>query len=127
MAIDFSKNGSWTLKPVSSDLVKNDLKDMLASGETLLLTAQAAREFVVFTGKRVMVLDVQGITGSRKSITSLPYSKVQYFSVRTPGFGELIPESELQLVFFGGYTAKFAFKGNIDIEKLTAAVAAQVL
>ena len=88
---------------------------------------QAAREFVVFTGKRVMVLDVQGITGSRKSITSLPYSRVQYFSVRTPGFGELIPESELQLVFFGGYTAKFAFKGNIDIEKLTAAVAAQVL
>lgn len=46
---------------------------------------------------------------------SMPYSKNQFFSIQTPGFAELVPDSELFLMFSNGFTAKFEFKGDVDI------------
>lgn len=76
---------------------------------------QTVRDQLVFTNKRIISIDVQGLTGKRKSFGSMPYSKVQYFSVQTPGFVEIFPDSELFLMFTNGFTAKFEFKGNVDI------------
>ena len=45
----------------------------------------------------------------------MPHSKIQYFSVQTQGFLEIFPDSELFIMFTNGYTAKFEFKGNVDI------------
>lgn len=43
------------------------------------------RDYVVFTNKRLIACNVQGITGSKKDFTSLPYSKLQAFSIETAG------------------------------------------
>ena len=83
--------------------------------------------FVYKYPSRIISIDVQGITGKRKSFSSMPYSKVQYFSVQTPGFAELIPDSELFLVFSSGFTAKFEFKGNVDIGKIGRMISEYVL
>ena len=44
------------------------------------------RDYVVFTNKRVISVNVQGLTGKKKDFTSLPYSKVQAFSIETKLF-----------------------------------------
>ncbi len=76
---------------------------------------QTVRDQVVFTNKRIISIDVQGITGKKKSFSSLPYSKIQYFSIQTPGFAELFPDSELFIMFSNTFTARFEFRGNVDI------------
>ena len=73
---------------------------------------QTVRDQLVFTNKRIIAIDVQGVTGKRKSFTTLPYSKVQFFTIQTPGFMELFSDTELLLMFSNGFTAKFEFRGR---------------
>ena len=77
--------------------------------------------------KRIIAVDVQGITGKRKSFSTMPNSKIQYFSIQTPGFGELIPDSELFIMFSNTFTAKFEFKGGVDIGKIGRMISEYVL
>ena len=88
---------------------------------------KTVRDQLVFTNKRIIAIDVQGITGRRKSFSSMPYSKVQFFSIQTPGFAELVPDSELFLMFSNGFTAKFEFKGNVDIGAIGRMISEYVL
>ena len=73
---------------------------------------------LVFTNKRIISIDVQGLTGLKKSFAIMPYSKVQFFTIQTPGFAELVSDSELYLMFSNGFTAKFEFRGSVDIGAL---------
>ena len=88
---------------------------------------QTVRDQLIFTNKRIVSVDVQGITGKRKSFSTMPYSKIQYFSIQTPGFAEIIPDSELFIMFSNTFTAKFEFKGNVDIGKIGRMISAYVL
>ena len=88
---------------------------------------QTVRDQLVFTNKRIISIDVQGLTGKKKSYATMPYSKIQYFSIHTPGFAELIPDSELFLMFSNSFTAKFEFKGNVDIGKIGRMISEYVL
>ena len=82
-------------------------------GETVMSTFQTVRDMVVFTNKRIITINVQGITGTKKDYTSLPYSKIQAFSVETAGLLDL--DCELELWFSGLGKVKLEFKGNFDI------------
>lgn len=57
----------------------------------------------------------------------MPYSKIQFFSIQTPGFAELIPDSELALTFSNGFVAKFEFKGQTDIGEIGRMISEYVL
>ena len=71
---------------------------------------------------------MQGLTGSRKSFSSLPYSKIQFFSIQTPSVAELlVPDSELFLMYANGFTAKFEFKGNVNIGEIGRMISEFVL
>jgi hypothetical protein len=60
---------------------------------------------VVFTNKRIVTINVQGVTGKKKDVTSLPNSRIQAYSVKTPGILDL--DSERELKFFGMGKVKF--------------------
>lgn len=51
----------------------------------------------------------------------------QYFSIQTPGFMEIFPDSELFLMFNNGFTAKFEFKGQVDIGMIGRIISSYVL
>ena len=69
----------------------------------------------------------QGVTGKRKDYTTIPYSKIEYFSVQTPGFAELVPDCEMSLYFGNGFIARFDFKGNCNIIQLGKTISDYVL
>ena len=100
---------------------------MLINGEEVEMAFQTVRDQLVFTNKRIIAIDVQGITGKKKSFSTMPYSKVQFFSIQTPGLLELIPDSELFIMFSNGFTAKFEFKGGVDIGKIGRMISNYVL
>lgn len=57
----------------------------------------------------------------------MPYSKIQYFAIQTPGFMELFPDSELFIMFSKSFTAKFEFKDAADIGKIGRMLSEYVL
>lgn len=127
MAVNFNQNSVFNLKPISNDAVRGEVQGLLIGGEEVLYAFQTVRDQLVFTNKRIISIDVQGITGKRKSFSTMPYSKIQYFSVQTPGFVELIPDSELFLMFASGFTATFEFKGQVDIGAIGRMISEYVL
>lgn len=127
MAISFNSNSAWNLKPIAVENVRGEVGGLLVGGEEVVMAFQTVRDQLVFTNKRIIAIDVQGITGRKKSFSSMPYSKIQYFSIQTPGFGELIPDSELFLMFSNTFTARFEFKGNVDIGKIGRMISEYVL
>ena len=115
MAIDFNKNSVFNLSPITPQELDKDVRELLIDEEKIACAFKTVRDQLVFTNKRIISIDVQGITGKRKSYSSLPYSKVQYFTIQTVGFLELFPDSELFLMFTNGFTATFEFKGKVNI------------
>lgn len=125
--INFSDNTVFNLKPIEEKDVQRDVTNLFVDGERILGAYKTIRDQVIFTNKRIITVDVQGITGKRKDYSTLPYSKLQYFSVQTPGFAELIPDCEMELFFTNGFVAKFEFKGNCNIIELGKTISQYVL
>ncbi|NMU26893.1 PH domain-containing protein, partial [Vibrio parahaemolyticus] len=68
---------------------REDFLKFLIDGETIFAAFKTVRDQVVFTNKRVIAANVQGITGSKVDYTSLPYSKINAFSIETSGTFDL--------------------------------------
>ena len=94
--IDFKNGALFKLKRDKNAKV-GQVEDLLIEGETVIGSYTAVRDYVVFTNKRIIAVNVQGITGKKQDYSSLPYSKVQAFSVETAGVIDL--DSELELYF----------------------------
>ena len=127
MAVFFNQDSVFNLKPISNDEVRGEVDGLLIADEKVEFAFKTIRDQLVFTNKRIISIDVQGITGKRKSFATMPYSKIQYFSIQTPGFMELFPDSELFVMFTNGFTAKFEFKGAVDIGKIGRMLSEYVL
>lgn len=115
MSINFNKESVFNLKSIPVESVRGEVGGLLVQGEAPLYAFQTIRDQLVFTNKRIIAIDVQGITGRRKSFATMPYSKIQYFAIQTQGFLEIFPDNELFIMFSNGFTATFEFKGNVDI------------
>ena len=125
--INFNKSSVWNLKPIDVSAVRDEVNGLLVQGEEIAAAFKTIRDQLVFTNKRIISIDVQGLTGKRKSFSSMPYSKVNFFAIQTPGFIELVPDSELALTFSSGFTATFEFKGNVDIGRIGRMISEYVL
>ena len=79
----------------------------------------------MFTSKRIIAINVQGITGKKKDFTSLPYSKIQAFSVESAGVFDL--DSELELWFSGLGKVKFEFVSKANVNEICSMISQRVL
>lgn len=127
MAINFQKGGVYKLKASSTEEAKILVQGFMVSGEEVICAFQTIRDKIIFTNKRIISVDVQGVTGRRKSYASMPYSRIQYYSVQTPGFIEVYPDSELFLMFSDNFTATFEFKDNVDMGMIARIISEYVL
>lgn len=121
--IDF-QNGSY-FKLKATNTVHNDLTQLLIPGEQIIGTYQSIRDYVTFTNKRVIAVNVQGMTGKKKDYTTLPYAKIQAFSVETSGVFDL--DSELELYFSGLGKVKFEFTGSSNIVAIGQTISQVIL
>lgn len=125
--INFNKNSVFNLLPIDVSNVRKDVHQLLIEDEIIACAFRTIRDQLIFTNKRIISIDVQGVTGTRRSYTSLPYSKIQYFSIQTPSIMELVPDSELFLMFSSGFTATFEFRGSVDIGLIGRMISEYVL
>lgn len=113
------------LRAIKNSDVRGEIPSLLVSGESIVSAFQTVRDQVIFTNKRVFVVNVQGITGKKTSYFSYPYSKVQYFGIETAGVFDI--DSELILVFSNGAHLQFDFKSNVNIREISAIISGYIL
>ena len=58
---------------------------------------KSIRDGVVFTNKRIIAINVQGVTGKKKDFTSIPYSKISTYYLETAGTIDLDDKLEVYL------------------------------
>ncbi len=123
--IDFQNAVFLKLRPVSNDAFETMVSPMLIEGEYILCAFQTVRDGVVFTNKRIFAINIQGLVGKKKDFTSLPYSKIQAFSVETAGVLDL--DSELELWFAGMGKVRFEFISRADVPGICRMISTFVL
>lgn len=123
--IDFNNASFLKLKPVSEQNFLPMIHPMFVPGEEVIQAFQSIRDGVVFTTKRIFAINIQGITGKKKDFSSLPYSKIQAFSVETAGVLDL--DSELELWFSGLGKVKFEFTARSNVSQICRLISERVL
>ena len=123
--IDFQNASFMKLKPVNDNDFAGMITPMFIPGEQIIQSYRGIRDGVVFTNKRIFAINVQGITGKKKDFTSLPYSKIQAYSVETAGVLDL--DSELELWFSGMGKVKFEFVARANVADICRMISEKVL
>ena len=123
--IDFQNASFLKLKPVSDKDFADMISPMFVPGEQIVQSFRGIRDGVVFTNKRIFTINVQGITGKKKDFTSLPYSKIQAYSVETAGVLDL--DSELDLWFSGMGRIRFEFVARANVGDICRMISEKVL
>lgn len=122
--IDFKNGLFFKLIPDKAPNAR-DAAALLIGGEEVLSTFTAGRDYLVFTTKRIISVNVQGITGKKKDFTSLPYDKISAFSVETAGVLDM--DAELEMYFSGLGKVKFEIIGSANIVQIGQAIGKYVL
>lgn len=123
MSVNFNQDSVFNLKEIKLESVRKDVDGLLVNGEEAVMAFHTVRDQLIFTNRRIIAIDIQGVTGTRKSFTSLPYARIQYFTIQTPGFGEMFSDTELFVMFSNRFTARFEFKSKTDIGKIARLIA----
>ncbi|KHO26746.1 cytoplasmic protein [Mycolicibacterium setense] len=123
--IDFQNGSFFKLAPSDPRQIAAELAPILVDGETVHLSFKGMRDSVVFTSKRLIAINVQGLTGKKRDYSSLPYSKIQAWSIETAGQFDL--DAELELWFSGLGKVRLDFKGQVDIRTIGKLIGSHVL
>ena len=121
--IDFNNKGFFKLK--QNNEYAERVSALLLDGEEVVDAYKAMRDGVVFTTKRIIAVNVQGITGSKKDFTSLPYKNIVAYSVETSGTFDL--DSELEIYFSSLGKVKFEFTGKTSIVEISRLISKHLL
>ncbi|SHJ15835.1 PH domain-containing protein [Hymenobacter daecheongensis DSM 21074] len=105
---------------------QNDLARLLAADERVEKAYAILRDQIIFTTKRLILVDKQGLTGSKKEILSIPYRSIERFSMETTGHFDL--DAELK-IWVRGQTEPLSktFRDNQSIHDIGKALAEYAL
>jgi hypothetical protein len=90
----------------------SDYGQLLVDGEIIEVGFVVLRDTFLFTNKRVILVDIQGISGKQIEYLSIPYSKITKFSVQTGESFDL--NAELKL-WIGSDTIPLEKRFNKDV------------
>jgi hypothetical protein len=83
----------------ASEVDDSDLEKVLANtlieGEHVEKAYKVIRDMFIFTNKRLILIDKQGVTGSKMEMVSIAYSKITKFSKESAGHFDL--DAELKI------------------------------
>ncbi|MBO7429872.1 MAG: PH domain-containing protein [Spirochaetia bacterium] len=107
---------------VSVDEVKKEWGKILAQDEEITVAYKVVRDYIILTPKRIIFIDVKGLSGKKICINSVPYRKISSFSVQTAGMMDL--NAELVICIPGmPLPLTYTFDKNINIYEVQAVLA----
>ena len=106
--------------------IQQEFAKILARGETVEHAYQLIRDYFVFTDKRLVLVDKQGVTGSKTEYHSIPYRSITHFSIETAGTFDL--DAELKIWISGpAAPVQKQFNKKLNIYEVQSVLASYVL
>lgn len=111
---------------VNTAELEKSLHNVLINEEKVQKAFIVLRDYFVFTNRRMILVDKQGLTGVKINYQSIPYRSIDRFSVETAGSFDM--DAELKIwIKSSQEPIKKEFKKGTDIVGLQKVLAEQVL
>ncbi|MHC5249616.1 PH domain-containing protein [Enterococcus sp. LJL120] len=110
-----------------NEAVQKELQDVLIPQEKVDLAFKLVRDLIVFTDKRLIIVDKQGMTGKKVEYKSIPYKSISRFSVETSGHFDLDAELKIWISSAEAPSESVQFRKDKNIVEIQQALAAAVL
>lgn len=106
--------------------IQEEFSQILAPGERVEHAYQLIRDYFVFTDKRFVLVDKQGLSGSKVAYHSIPYKSITHFSIETGGTFDL--DAELKIwISSTAEPIQRQFNKRLSIYEVQAVLASYVL
>ena len=94
--------------------LEKELAATLIEGETIVKGFKIIRDMIIFTDKRLILIDKQGLSGKKVEYHSILYKSISHFSVESGGTFDL--DAELKIYVSGNsQPIQKEFKKGTDI------------
>jgi hypothetical protein len=111
---------------VDAQKIQSEFSRILAPGEKVEHAYQLIRDYFVFTDKRFVLVDKQGLTGSKIDYHSIPYRSITHFSIETGGTFDLDAELKIWIAGTASPIQK-QFNKRLSIYEVQSVLASYVL
>ena len=106
--------------------VEKEMKDLIALTEKVEHAYKLIRDLLIFTDKRLILVDKQGVTGKKVEYHSIPYKSIVHFLIETAGTFDL--EAELKIWLSGSSVPiQKKFNKSLNVYKVQSVLAEYVL
>jgi len=96
--------------------LSSSLEPFISKNERVHFAVKTIRDVAVFTDKRILIADKQGLTGKKIEYYSIPYKSIVTYSIETAGTFDL--DSEIKLVLSGGISIELKFYKDKNMSTL---------
>lgn len=111
---------------IDAAVIRHEFEPLLANGERVDRAYKILRDYLVFTNMRLVLVDKQGLTGTKVEYHSIPYKSITHFSVETAGPFDL--DAELKIWLSGTQTPiEKTFNNRLNIYEVQSVLAGYVL
>jgi hypothetical protein len=111
---------------IRAEEVQREFANILSSTERVEKAYRLIRDMFIFTNKRLILVDKQGMTAKKVEYHSIPYRSITHFSIETAGHFDL--EAELKIWISGTQMPiEKTFNKSLNIYELQSVLAEYVL
>ncbi len=105
--------------------LQTEFARLLMKDECILCGYRLVRDVFMFTGRRLLLIDKQGLTGKKLEYLSIPYKSITKFSIETAGTFDL--DAELKIWVAGSpEPVSQKFSKGVDVYKVQTLLAKAV-
>ena len=102
---------------VSIEKITKEFQPILVEEERIERAYRLIRDMLVFTNRRLILVNKQGLTGSKVDYQSIPYGSIKTFSMESAGIGDLDAELKIWLTGETTPTIKQDFRKGDNINE----------
>lgn len=100
---------------------------LLVDGENIEMGFKLIRDTFIFTNKRLIIIEVQGLTGSKTEYKSVGYKSISRFSIETAGTFDLDAELKIWVSSEANPSIKKQFNKAVNVYDVQKVLAHYVL
>lgn len=112
---------------VSQEELTQEYSKLLTEGEVIELGFKLIRDVFIFTSKRLILVDKQGITGSKTEYLSVAYKSISRFSIETAGTFDLDAELKIWISSENSPSITKKFDRSVNVYDVQRVLALHVL
>jgi hypothetical protein len=112
---------------VNKENLEKDFGRILVTDEQIVTGFKLFRDTFIFTNKRLILVDRQGLTGRKSEYLSLPYKSISRFSIETAGTFDLDAELKIWISSDHQPAVSKRFNKSVDVYEVQKLLAGFVL